>query len=450
VEGEEGEEVVEGYVSEDADYQDDMFERLAVGGANGEGCQSNYGEYMVELEDYLSLMSEYHAERFEAYCGTCESCMYDVYQAWMKNGYGANRNLKEQSDSSFLDDLESEEFKNAHRELGYNKYNACPEYDTCHIYQQICNAGLDDSITQYFECTQVQKSNGQVAYIGPHCAADGITITLGVYSDEDCGEYIGDRVSIANFLGYELEGDELSPYVTGSLIDVIPEDSIKAQKSMYSSLYADDLAEYYSPADNMCIPCMASKQAFESRGAVGDYADQGDDSDEISEICTNLYMLSARCDKHYRMYSSKTSSSTYAQAVREEDMSCDFIDSVVMGNYDESGFANMNTMQDYTTEANSGMFTNNLLWEQYGSQVQDVTAPQIWGLSAALLACAMLAGWAGSLNRSLNKGTSWRPRKNFTSEDDAVTMQRRVSYVEPEPSVAPVDLSARHNSYYMS
>ena len=335
--------------------------------------------------------------------------MYDVYTAWMKSGYQQNRNLKEQSDKSFLDDLEGHEFENAHRELGYNKYNTCPEYDTCHIYSTICQEGLDDSITEYFECTQVTKNNGQSAYVGPHCAADGITITLGVYSDEYCSDYIGNGVNIANFLGFELEGDELSPYITGSLIDVIPEESIKAQKAMYSTLYAT----------------------------------------EISEICTNLYMLSARCDKHYRMYSSKTSSKAYAQAVLEEDMSCDFIDSIVMGNYNESGFANIDNMKDYTTEANSNMFTNNVLYQQYGSQVQDVTAGQIWGLSAALVACAVLAGWAASLSRSLNKGTSWRPRRaaNLASGEDAVTMQRRVSYKEPEP---PVDLSARNNSYYMS
>jgi hypothetical protein len=57
IEAEEGaEEAVEGQVSEDASYQDDMFERLAIGGANGVGCKSNYGEYMVELDDYLALM----------------------------------------------------------------------------------------------------------------------------------------------------------------------------------------------------------------------------------------------------------------------------------------------------------------------------------------------------------------------------------------------------------
>lgn len=33
-----------------------IFEKLLTGGANGEGCQSNYGEYMLELEDYLAIM----------------------------------------------------------------------------------------------------------------------------------------------------------------------------------------------------------------------------------------------------------------------------------------------------------------------------------------------------------------------------------------------------------
>ena len=33
-----------------------IFDRLKVHGANGDGCQSNYGEYMLELEDYLEIM----------------------------------------------------------------------------------------------------------------------------------------------------------------------------------------------------------------------------------------------------------------------------------------------------------------------------------------------------------------------------------------------------------
>ena len=48
---EEEEQVVEGYT-----YVTDMFDRLQKGGANGKGCSSNYGEYVVELSDYMSLM----------------------------------------------------------------------------------------------------------------------------------------------------------------------------------------------------------------------------------------------------------------------------------------------------------------------------------------------------------------------------------------------------------
>jgi hypothetical protein len=53
-EGEEGEEGEQ--ASEEAEYQETMFERLAAGGANGDACQSNYGEYMLNLDDYLAIM----------------------------------------------------------------------------------------------------------------------------------------------------------------------------------------------------------------------------------------------------------------------------------------------------------------------------------------------------------------------------------------------------------
>lgn len=435
------EEVVEGEIAEDAEYVDDMFERLKKGGANGSGCSSNYGEYVMELSDYLSLMTEYHNERFEKYCEDCEECMYDVYMAWMKNGY-QNRNLKERSDKSYLDDLESDDFKNYHRELGnqYNKYTACPEYDTCHIYKNICEAGLEETYTQYFECTKVERNNGQTIYIAPHCASDGVNVTLGAYSDEDCSEFVGSGLDLSNYIGFKLDPDALAPYVTGSLIDVIPSESIQSQKERYEQIAMYD-TEFVGglPADSMCIPCHASKQAYEQR--VGEYVE--DEEYEVSEICTNLYALSARCDKHYRTFSSKTSSSAYAQALFEEEMSCDFIDSIVMGNYDESGFAVFN-MEDYTT--NKNLFTDNVVWEEYGHNVTDVNTTQIIGLTVALGACAVLAAWAGSLHKSLSKGTSWRPRKSMKLNrgEDAVTMQRRVSYVEPE------DLTARQGSYYMS
>lgn len=407
----------------------------------------------IPLTISLNILNqtEYHAERFEAYCADCESCMYDVYLNWMKNGYnnGSGRNLKERTDKSFMDELESDEFKNAHRELGnYNKYDACPEYDTCHIYKNICEAGLDETFTQYFECTQIERGDGKIVYVAPHCASNGVNVTLGLYSDEYCSEYIGSDTT--NYLGYKIDADALAPYVTGSLIDVIPVESMQSQKEAYDMIasYDTEFVGGLAP-DSMCIPCHASKQAFQQRvtetaTATNAYAEEyaEEEAYEVSEICTNLYALSARCDKHYRKYSSTVAtSSTYKQANLEEEMACGFIDSIAMGNYDENGYVMMGNVSSATN-----FFTNNVVWEQYGHNVTDVSHGQIIGLCLAVGACALLAMWAGSLHKSLNKGTSWRPRKalNLSRGEDAVTVQRRVSYLEPE------DLNARQGSYYMS
>ena len=49
---------------------------------NKRGCDYNFGEYMIPMEDYLSLMAEYHFQQFSRYCKTCYHCMkLDYYNA---------------------------------------------------------------------------------------------------------------------------------------------------------------------------------------------------------------------------------------------------------------------------------------------------------------------------------------------------------------------------------
>jgi hypothetical protein len=205
-------------------YYDDGSSNV-VYGARGEGCQANYGEYMIEIGEYLQMMLEWQEERYEEYESYCETCMQKVYNAWLKNGGQRERTL------SF------EEFKNSqeHRTLG-GYYGACKEYDTCSQYMSL---SFVDKYSEYFECTEVQHSNGQVAYVGPHCAADGFTITLGVFSDQYCNEYIGNGVDIANFLGGNLGDDALKGY--------------------YNTGYGATFAQLkYVAEDNLCIPCSKS------------------------------------------------------------------------------------------------------------------------------------------------------------------------------------------------
>lgn len=214
-------------------------------------------------------MLEYHQDRFEVYCEYCDNCMYQVYQNWLKSN---GRNLEAKSiDEDWQVDLDRHLSTAEQRELG-NVYGTCPEYDTCKYYQKICGHDLDDSLTQYFECTEVERNNGMIAYIGPHCGQDGKTVTLGLYSDENCNEYIGNSFNINNFLGYTLEDGALDGYVTGSLArDIIPDD-------YFEQYWSEDLQAYYNPQEQMCIPCAASLQIYEQKGNIA----SDDDEDYLS------------------------------------------------------------------------------------------------------------------------------------------------------------------------
>ena len=166
-------------------------------GANGDGCSSDYGEHMMEMNEYLELQMEWQEQRIETYQEYCEECMQAVYQAWIKS-QGRERHLT------------YEEFKDSdeHRRLG-NPEGACPQYETCRYYNKI---EVDDPYSEYFECKEVEGQNGQVAYIGPHCADGGYEITLGLYSDDQCEEYIGNSASIVKYLGEEVNEDAMRSY----------------------------------------------------------------------------------------------------------------------------------------------------------------------------------------------------------------------------------------------
>jgi hypothetical protein len=346
-----------------APYYDDGSSQ-EVYGARGQGCQANYGEYMIEIQDYLQMMLEWQEERYEEYETYCENCMLKVYNQWLKNGGQRERHL------SF------EEFKNSeeHRSLG-GYYGACPEYDTCSGYMKL---SFVDKYSGYFECTEVEHSNGQVAYIGPHCAADGFTITLGVFSDQYCNEYIGNGVDISNFLGGNLAEDALKGY--------------------YNTGYGATFEQLkYIQDDNLCIPCMKSEHLWTT--------DDGGDASDITELCAYLYESSARCDKHYRAYNSQAQMAKYAEAVAQEDLACDFIDSVVMGNFNEMGFVNLDNM--YGIQNGDG----STIGQQYGKFVGKVSPLQIFGLVASLMAVVILAGWSMTLHQSLTKNGPWRPRR---------------------------------------
>lgn len=45
------------------------------------GCSSNYGEYILDMEEYLLFMKEYKEEQMERFCEYCEECM-NMEEEW--------------------------------------------------------------------------------------------------------------------------------------------------------------------------------------------------------------------------------------------------------------------------------------------------------------------------------------------------------------------------------
>ena len=139
------------------------------------------------------------------------------------------------------------------------------------------------------------------------------------------------------------------------------------------------------------------------QGYYNKYEDQNEYNPygEVSELCSNLYQVSARCDKHYRAYNTKTNSAKYAEAVAQEDLSCQFIDSIVMGNY-KDGFANIEVPEDGHSSV---------------AKQTNINGLQIFGLSFSILATTLLSAWAYTLRKSVKK--AWKPRVSHSMRSSA-------------------------------
>ena len=187
------------------------------------GCKSVYGEYMMSIEDFLTIQEDYLLEAFEQQCEYCENCMY--FETWYSGKYYNN---------------------NGDRKL--NNDHACAAYDACYDYEDYCSDEAQQeaeeesgvNLEEFFGCEKVQfdissnngnnnnNNNGEedeqdngdgddtiqfddqvstgmyemvsgndgVAYIGTHCL-DG-ELTLGLFADENCAQYIGHKIGSYN------------------------------------------------------------------------------------------------------------------------------------------------------------------------------------------------------------------------------------------------------------
>ena len=250
-------------------------------------CNTNYGEYLVDLDSYLGYTVEY----FQAYQESmCNQCQETCYQAANEEEAAADG-------------------EDGGRDLGQNKfYNIAVDCTTCldecdKIENMEANGYID--ATEFLQCAMIydpEDDNKEALYAGPICASSGTKIKIGVFKDADC-MFIDATKEVDDYL---VSNDGVSMHLSHALL-----------KSTYT---------------DTCIAC--KEEVEQNENAEGD---ANEDADEVTELCEQLYDSAAKCEQQHGFTNGYGSYSGYENQLAQETVVCDFMASLKAGTYDEEG-----------------------------------------------------------------------------------------------------------------
>ena len=193
--------------------------------------------------------------------------------------------------------------------MNEQEFSKCDDY-VCRDYYTYCSDLYGErkqfDISEFLECAPYNTQSGDVYYLGPHCGSDHYTISLGVFSDENCLEYVGEDVTLSKVLGFQYSDEDLFQ---------LPKECISC----------DGAADYEESLTQ------------QTNGRYGDYVTAPEtDKDGVVAVCRALYEGSAQCNMHINNFNSISQyMSQYERDV--EKMTCSFIENIIDGAYDESG-----------------------------------------------------------------------------------------------------------------
>jgi hypothetical protein len=164
-------------------------------GTKSTGCTSGYGDYIIDMDTFMTSYFEAKQENVEYECQhqyntVCGGCADDG------------------SDNFNADYCKYDCYKNA-------GMTQCIEENPYEADGQQAEEQFD--LDQYMQCGQVKFNNRRRLnndevkyYVGPYCANQGGAIYLGFFSDDTCTEF--SSTTFASLSGYEL------PYSTSSIV----------------------------------------------------------------------------------------------------------------------------------------------------------------------------------------------------------------------------------------
>lgn len=190
--------------------------------------------------------------------------------------------------------------------------------------------GQEEYVTyKYKRYAYYDDSQGIMFYIGPHCSDDHYHLTLGVFSDEKCADYIGDQVSVSQVLGFDFDDKNVFQLPEECLSCGGDATSYTSNKQQGGSRYDDDYFASkqqgyykYQNGDGTATYRYGGKyydanseydengQAYENQKTYGvngayysTYVKAPDtDEDGVVAMCSTLYSASAQCNRNLNSY----------------------------------------------------------------------------------------------------------------------------------------------------
>jgi len=260
-------------------------------------CSSGYGEYMIDLETYLYATMQYQQQMMERICNACAQCGSNT------DDQAAQEEVQQENQG---EQLEGEQggVQGGRQLQDYGvdvNCNTC--YSDCMKFENMESQGKVDA-SNFIECVLIysgEDDSKTSLYAGPMCASSGSKINIGVFTDENC--YINDS--------------------TKTVDDYLVDRNGNAQQLSHLLLkpvYASD----------SCISCAATQN--QEQNVDGNNQESG-----VLEMCGKLYDASAKCEQTHGFDRGYASLSGYGNQKANEEVVCDFIESIAIGSYDEQG-----------------------------------------------------------------------------------------------------------------
>ena len=312
--------------------------RLCPNGCSS--CNEGYGEYLIDLDEYLQATVEYFQDYQEEMCNTCNEVCYQ----------DANEEEAEEEENQ---DGEEDNGEERRRLQDYYNVDCSTCLDDCQKIENMEENGYVDA-TEFLECQMVydpEDDNKAALYAGPICVNNGKKIKIGVFSDEDC-LILDSSKEVDDYLA---DGDGYS---------------MKLSHALLKSTYIDT-----------CISCKEPVEDDEN-----DQGDDAEDADEVIEMCEQLYDAAAKCEAKYGFDNGYSMYEGYENQASQENTVCDFMSSLKSGTYDESGEIIV-----------SGSRVS-------GSGGKATSGGQKFALTFFILGTLGLAGYAAVLHSKLIKG----------------------------------------------